>query len=99
MFAIFVAIELVYAAYLIVTKTVVSIETANMFGPITVLLLIPLGISSIIGSVYYSGIIKPKLLAELEKMTVSIPKCSSCNKEIPEGKFEFCPHCGKSLKV
>jgi hypothetical protein len=38
------------------------------------------------------------LMKEFGEMTIQKPKCPNCGKELPEGNFEFCPFCGKSLK-
>ena len=42
----------------------------------------------------YSSLIK-----EIEEMTIQTPKCNDCGKELPQGDFEFCPYCGKSLII
>ena len=38
------------------------------------------------------------ILGEIQRMARVMPKCSSCGKQIPEGNFDFCPFCGKSLE-
>ena len=40
---------------------------------------------------------KKELMRELDSMSVKIPTCPKCGKELPKGKFDFCPFCGNSL--
>jgi len=46
----------------------------------------------------YSNYQYQKLLQQLKEMAIVNPKCPNCGKEIPQGNFEFCPFCGKTLK-
>jgi hypothetical protein len=46
----------------------------------------------------YYGKQEAGILWHIEQMAITIPKCPNCGKEIPQGNFEFCPFCGKSLK-
>jgi intracellular septation protein A len=46
----------------------------------------------------YYGKQEAGILWHIHQMAITIPKCPNCGKEIPQGNFEFCPFCGKSLK-
>jgi len=40
-----------------------------------------------------------KFVGQLAKIAFkSATPCPQCGKELPEGEFDFCPHCGSSLK-
>jgi hypothetical protein len=39
-----------------------------------------------------------RYMEDLKKMTVTIPKCPKCGRELPQGNFAFCPFCGVSLE-
>ena len=39
------------------------------------------------------------LMEQMRQMAFVNPKCPNCGKELPQGNFEFCPFCGKSLKA
>jgi rRNA maturation endonuclease Nob1 len=39
-----------------------------------------------------------KILELIQQLAMSIPKCTSCGKQIPQGNFDFCPFCGNPLK-
>ena len=40
---------------------------------------------------------KNRLLMELDAMSVKIPTCPKCGKQIPQGNYPFCPSCGSAL--
>ena len=41
---------------------------------------------------------KAGLMNELNHLSIKIPICPKCGKQVPEGNFAFCPFCGASLK-
>jgi zinc-ribbon domain len=47
----------------------------------------------------YYGRVYLRFVGQLASMvTKSASPCPKCGKPLPEGEFEFCPHCGTSLK-
>jgi hypothetical protein len=48
--------------------------------------------------VAYCGFQRIKLMNQMKTMSISIPKCPKCGKELPKGNFAFCPFCGSSLE-
>jgi len=61
-------------------------------GVLGIILAIIEGISYAGNSYQYS-----KLMQELKTMAKATPTCPKCGKEIPRGKFAFCPFCGSPL--
>ena len=47
---------------------------------------------------YMANAVKKSLMSELAGMAIRTPKCSKCEKELPQGNFAFCPFCGNSVK-
>ncbi len=39
------------------------------------------------------------LKKEFEEIIIQIPKCGSCERELPQGDFWACPFCGKSIHI
>jgi hypothetical protein len=47
----------------------------------------------------YYGRVYLRFVGQLASMvTKSASPCPKCGKPLPEGEFEFCPHCGTLLK-
>ena len=37
------------------------------------------------------------LMAELERMSIKIPTCPKCGKQLPQGNYTFCPFCSSPI--
>jgi amino acid permease len=46
----------------------------------------------------YFSFEEAKLINRLGTMSISVPKCPKCGKELPKGNFASCPFCGASFE-
>jgi uncharacterized membrane protein YjjP (DUF1212 family) len=63
-----------------------------------------LGIAGVIGVLLFGTVsflakkTKTQLMKELDSLSMKVPTCQKCGKQIPQGNFTFCPFCGTALE-
>jgi intracellular septation protein A len=84
----------------VIVLTILSGVILNIYGVdlFTGLILCTVGTLTVWFIQNYYGKQEAGILWHIQQMAITIPKCPNCGKEIPQGNFEFCPFCGKSLK-